>query len=217
MRRWNWMVALAVGVLLLGAVAPLQAQEDDYYLDEEIDRDPPGKYQLGIGFGLVELGDNIVFGQSIVDNDDVEPYFTINLRIRFGDPYANPGPGRSGGFRAFLEPELGYWSASGPGFDASDTLLGINIIGAQPVNAVQFFIGAGIGVHFTDSEIRVRNVQRDVSNEAIGVNAQFGVDVSMSKKVALFGVGRFDLVDDDRDELEGKVYLGLRFRFGDDD
>ena len=31
--------------------------------------------------------------------------------------------------------------------------------------------------------------------------------------MSLFGTGRFDLIDDDRDELEGKAAVGLRFHF----
>ena len=85
----------------------------------------------------------------------------------------------------------------------------------MPLNAVEFFVGGGIGVHFLDvDDVIVDGVTVPTdSDEALGVNAQFGVDVSVSRSVGVFAVGRFDLVDDSRDEFEGKAYLGLRFRW----
>ncbi|MDX1502661.1 MAG: hypothetical protein R3325_09880 [Thermoanaerobaculia bacterium] len=215
MQRWWRVIALTgLAVFLAGGLwAQTGDDESDYYLDEEV-RQEVHRYALGIGFGLVELGDNVIQGERIVTDDDVEQYFNVSLRIRFGDQYANQGPGNAG-FRGYLEPEIGYYD----GEVISDLLLGVNIIGAMPVNAVEFFLGAGVGVHFIDREPRNISLPTgtDDSDTALGFNAQFGLDVAVSKKVSVFGVGRFDLVDDDRDELEGKVYLGLRFRFGEDD
>jgi hypothetical protein len=197
---------MLVALLALpGGVLFAQGDEaDEIYLDGEYDeRD---RWGLGIAVGLVELGDNVVEGQRIVSDDDVEPYFALSLRIPFGDRSANYGTPR-GGFQRYLEPELGYWDGDVGG----DTLLGVNIIGGMPFNAVEFFLGGGIGVHFLDQDFDIPGVDSG-SDNALGVNAQFGVDVSVSENVAVFGVGRFDLVDDDRDELEGKAYVGLRFR-----
>ena len=215
MKRWWRVTALVAMAVLLAGGAWAQGGDDesDYYLDEEV-RQEAHRYALGIGFGLVELGDNVIQGERIITDDDVEQYFNLNLRIRFGDTYANQGPG-SGGFRGYLEPELGYYD----GEVISDLLLGVNIIGAMPVNAVEFFLGAGVGIHFIDRDVARFALPAGIedSEEALGFNAQFGLDVSLNKKTSIYGVGRFDLVDDDRDELEGKVYLGLRFRFGADD
>jgi hypothetical protein len=180
------------------------AEAEETYMDEEYDE--RNRWGLGIAVGLVELGDNVVEGQRIISDDDVEPYFALSLRIPFGDRSANYGSSR-GGFQGYLEPELGYWD----GDVGSDLLLGVNIIGGMPFNAVEFFLGGGIGVHFLDQELGIVGAEDD-SSSALGVNAQFGVDVSVNENVAVFGVGRFDLVDDDRDELEGKAYVGLRFR-----
>jgi hypothetical protein len=83
---------------------------------------------------------------------------------------------------------------------------------------VDFFVGAGAGVHFIDQDIRVfvdgGSIDRSESDEALGVNAHFGVDVGISSKVSFFGVGRFDIVDDSSNSLDAKAYLGVRFRFG---
>jgi hypothetical protein len=204
----NWVViALAVCVLVLpGQIAFAEEHEDDQkiYLDEEYDEERD--WALGIGLGLVELGDNFVQGGVVIEDDDVEQYLMLNLRIPFGDRHAHRGTS-STGFRGYLEPELGYWD----GDFSSDLLLGINIVGGMPFNAVEFFVGGGIGIHFLDSDLVLPDGED--SDDALGVNAHFGVDVSISESLSLFGMGRFDLVDDDRDELEGKAAVGLRFRF----
>jgi hypothetical protein len=88
----------------------------------------------------------------------------------------------------------------------------------MPLNAVDFFLGAGAGIHFIDEDIRSfadgGSIDRSNSDEALGVNAHFGLDVGISRNVSLFGVGRFDIVDDNSNSLDAKAYLGLRFRFG---
>ena len=95
-------------------------------------------------------------------------------------------------------------------------MIGVNIIGSIPFNAVDFFVGAGAAIHmletdaFTDSDGMTVAATDD---DAFGVNAQFGVDVHLTENVTVFGTGRFDIVDDSSDSLEAKVYLGLRFGF----
>jgi hypothetical protein len=220
MKRWPVAVLIVALSALPGSVVSAQeaeadesaviaqeAEADETYMDEEYDE--RNRWAFGIAVGLVELGDNVIEGQRILSDDDVEPYFAANLRIPIGDRSANYGSSR-GGFQGYLEPELGYWS----GDLGSDLLAGVNLIGGMPFNAVEFFLGAGIGIHFLDQDYEgVEALSDDGSSTALGVNAQFGLDVSVSENIAFFGVGRFDLVDDDRDELEGKAYLGLRFRF----
>ncbi len=206
----KWRVAtVAIACLAMLGSTPLLAQEeeeDQIYLQEEPERDR-SDWSLGLGFGLVERGDNVIAGQQIVNDDTVETYISLALRIPFGHRHAHRG---NAGFRGYLEPEVARWD----GDFESDTLVGLNIIGAMPFNAVEFFVGGGIGLHMTDIEIDgLPEGVSDTSDDAIGLNAQFGVDVSVSRAVSLFGVGRFDLVDDDRDELEGKASIGIRFRF----
>jgi hypothetical protein len=197
---------MLIGLAVLSG-GTLGAQESDQgiYLDE--DYPEPRRWSFGLAVGLVELGDNVIEGQQIVSDDDVETYFAASLRIPFGDRRAHDGPARRG-FRSYLEPEVGYWD----GDAGSDFLLGLNIVGAVPYNSVEFFIGGGVGIHFLDQPLDSVVIE-DFSDEALGVNAHFGVDVSISEMVAFYGVGRFDVVDGDRDELEGKAYLGIRFRF----
>lgn len=204
----NWIV-VALGVCFLvvpSQVALADAHEEDQkiYLDEEYEDERD--WALGIGIGLVELGDNFVQGGQVVSDDDVEQYLMLSLRIPFGDRHAYGGSSRTG-FRGYLEPELGYWD----GDTSSDFLVGINVVGGMPFNAVEFFVGGGIGMHFLDTDIVLPG--GDDGDDALGVNAHFGVDVSLGESASIFALGRFDLVDDDRDELEGKAAVGLRFRF----
>lgn len=207
MRSWILSAAL-LALILPGQMARAdqheEAEDQKIYLDEEYDEDR--EWAIGIGLGLVELGDNFVEGGTVISDDDVEQYLTLSLRIPFGDRHAYRGSS-SGGFRGYLEPELGYWD----GDFASDLLFGINVVGGMPFNAVEFYVGGGIGIHFLDSDLVLPGGQD--GDEALGVNAHFGVDVSVSESVSVFGTGRFDLVDDDRDELEGKAAVGLRFHF----
>jgi thiamine biosynthesis protein ThiS len=161
------------------------------------------RFGLGIGVGLVNLDEEFL-------QDDVEEYFTAHLRIAFGDVSAHRG-GRPG-LQGYLEPEIGIWD----GTRGKDTLLGINIIGSIPFNAVDFFVGAGAGIHMLETDAFV-NADGDTvpatDDDAFGVNAQFGIDVHLNQTVTVFGTGRFDIINDSADSLEAKVYLGLRFGF----
>ncbi len=226
MSRSRWTGALKA-VWVLGATAVIAAPEGDTYVrHDERDWEDEGRYSLGLGLGLISLDDP---GQA----DDVEVYSTISVRFAVGPGHQHPGS-----WRGYLEPELGYWESSanpapvGNNFTGTlvqqtgktDLLLGLNIIGVMPFHAVDFFIGAGAGIHFIDQDVRVSSraangaaltvSTESRSDEAVGVNAQFGVDVGLSRRTSLFGVGRFDIVDDNSNSLDAKVYLGLRFRFG---
>ncbi len=161
------------------------------------------RFGFGIAFGLVNLDEEFI-------DDDVEQYLTAHLRIAFGDPSAHTGARR--GLRGYLEPEVGVWD----GDFRSDTMIGVNVIGSIPFNAVDFFVGAGIGLHMLEQDAFTNSAGESVpgsDDDAIGVNAQFGVDVHLSETVTVFGTGRFDIIDDSSDSLEAKVYLGLRFLF----
>ena len=228
MKRLNWIGAL-MAVCVLTATASYAAPQnegDTYVRHDKRDWEDEGRLSLGLGLGLISLDDP-------QQEDDVEPYGTINLRIAIG-----PGDNRPGNWRGYLEPELGYWeSSSSPAqvsnpfvgtinqrTGKSDLLLGVNIVGVMPFNAVDFFIGAGVGIHFIDEDLRVSTsssqdapvvvTNSSSSDEALGVNAHFGVDVGISRNVSFFGVGRFDIVDDTSNSLDAKAYLGLRLRFG---
>ena len=226
-------IALLAAVCVLGTTAAFAAPQGEggtYVRHDERDWEDEGKYSLGLGFGLISLDDP---GQA----DDVELYGTINFRIAVG-----PGHSRPGSWRGYLEPELGYWettnnppAVSNPFGGSSgatlrqqtgrtDLLLGVNIVGVMPLNSVDFFVGAGAGIHFLDQDVRVSTSassgapvivsNSSVTDEALGFNAHFGVDVGLSRSVSLFGVGRFDIVDDSSNSLDAKAYLGLRVRLG---
>jgi hypothetical protein len=215
MNRLKWVGAL-MAICVLGASATLAAPQDEgdtYVRHDTRDWEDEGRHALGLALGLISLDDP---GQA----DDVEIYGTIKFRFAVG-----PGHDRPGGWRGYLEPELGYWESgagssgqSSQSLGRTDMLLGLNIVGVMPYNAVDFFLGAGAGIHFIDQDVRsftaTGSIDSSASDEALGVNAHFGVDVGVSRNVSLFGVGRFDIVDDSSNSLDAKAYLGLRFRFG---
>jgi hypothetical protein len=187
MKRWSTIAALAGSLLVLGG--PAFAQESDNNGGEQ------RRFALGVGAGLVE------------GVDEVETYLMASLRI------AVHGRTRGGraeqGVDAYIEPEIGYWKDSDT--DGSDLLLGVNLIGVVPFGNVDSFFGAGAGIHSIDAELLGTNGSG--SDTKFGTNAQFGIDVYMSRNVSLFGAGRFDLVQDAPDQVQGKVYLGIRGRF----
>lgn len=195
MRLWIKVVFAAAVVALLAA-GPVWAQDDDR---EDYDR-YADDYALGIGAGLVD------------PEGEVEPYLTAAFRIRLG------GHGRShedlsrGGMQAFIEPEIGYWEHDS---NNTDLLLGVNLLGVTPGGWANYTWGAGVGIHFTDFRRTDPITQTDIdeSEERLGLNAQVGLDVPVSESVSLFGVGRWDLVEGATEEVQEKIYLGLRFGF----
>lgn len=202
MKRWLTVVALGVVPLILFG-APAVAQDDDEqaavsHSEKDWDDGMNPRFALGFGFGLVNLDEEAFV-------DDVEPYYMASFRIRMGKPKAR-------GMRGYLEPELGYWTRDTERAESSDLLLGINIIGVQPLGAVDFFVGGGLGAHFLDQDLVIDDVRVSESTTSLGANAQFGVDVHLGKKFSLFAAGRFDIVEE-RNDLEAKAYMGLRIFF----
>lgn len=191
MRRWA-MVALAAAVLYPAGWA--HAQDDRY--DDEDGRDQD-RFALGVGAGLVE------------PSGEVETYLMAAFRIRAG----GRGDGGDDGIRGYVEPEIGYWEASGDGLEGSDLLLGVNLIGVIPLGPVDSFFGVGAGAHFIDATLVENNRFADGSETKLGANAQFGIDLYITDSVSAFGAGRFDLVQGAEDSVQSKVYLGLRARF----
>lgn len=180
-------------VLMALLVAALPAAAEENY-DDEGGALP--NYSLGLALGLVDPG------------GDVEPYYHAGLRIRLGDREARRTRS-SGGIRGYLEPEISTWESD----TTSDTLVGVNLLGVVPFSRVNYFFGVGAGVHFYDVDVTTGGVTISESDERLGMNAQFGIDVHVSDNVSVFGTGRFDLVEDSDDEVQDKLYLGLRFNF----
>lgn len=166
--------------------------------------------QLGLGAGLVSP-----------EGGDAEIYYSAALRFRInrhadepvwdGESYRGRPPAE-GGIRGYLEPEVGYWSRSEAGDEADDLLVGLNLIGVVPTRGADFYLGVGFGYHFFDSKFVANNVLVEDSDDRLGGNLQVGVDVNLNRTVALFGTGRLDILDGDRDNRQTKVYLGLRFK-----
>ena len=193
----RWVVPVFLGLALL-ASQPVLAQSDD----EEEEEDEAYNYALGVGVGLVEVG-------------ETENYLTAALRIRVGREEDEDG-GRSRldrGIEGYIEPEIGYWESSNDLIDGSDLLVGVNLIGAMPFSRAESFIGVGVGAHFIDSAVLENNPNLDDDETKLGVNAQFGIDLRVSRSISAFGTGRFDLVQGSEENVQTTVYLGLRARF----
>lgn len=199
MRRWTLVSALALTALLSTGLAQAQTDRDDYD-DEGNDND---RFALGVGIGLVE------------PLNEVETYYMASLRIRVSGRGGDSEGGDRGdqGITGYLEPEIGYWKSTADGIDGSDLLLGVNLVGVVPLGAVDSFFGVGAGVHSIDQSLQENSAEFSGSNTKFGANAQFGLDLYITRKLSAFGTGRFDLVQGSKDRVQTKVYLGLRGRF----
>lgn len=208
--------ALACLALAAGSNAALaQGNQQRSYNqadDRDQNRNDDDRFALGLGVG-------------VVDPSGVgELYYTANLRIRILDGNDDDVQRADGAWRydqtheiqAYIEPEVGYWQESSKKIDQSDLSVGVNAIGVVPGQVVDYFFGVGAAVHFYDTKIdstdpRVPAV--DESDSHLGGNFQIGLDIRLGDTVSAFGTGRFDLIEGLDDTIQGKVYLGLRFRF----
>jgi hypothetical protein len=196
-------LAVAAALLLLGT--PARAQQDD---DRSKDGDDDASRQnlaLAVGVGLADI------------NSVAESYLMASLRIRVGGRHAESTPDWRGrqpdnGMRGYFEPEVGYWKATGKNGTGKDTLVGVNLIGVAPLGSVDTFFGAGVGFHSIDAML-LHDPTKTGNQSKIGVNAQFGLDVYLTRSLSLFGTGRFDIVQDAKQNVQSKVYLGIRARF----
>ena len=204
MKRWTMVSVVTAAVLLTASQAWAQSSRNRND-DEDEGGGKRDRFALGVGIGLVE------------PTSKVETYYTAALRIRTNGRGDNDRRATGGdeGVTGYLEPEVGYWTASGDKKNAkgSDTLLGVNLIGVVPLGAVDSFFGVGAGAHFIDNSVLLNDNTLSGSSTKFGANAQFGLDLYINRKLSVFGVGRFDLVQDAESRVQSKVYLGLRGRF----
>lgn len=200
MRRSTRASALALAALLSMGWAQAQTNRND----RDDDDDNQDRFAFGIGAGLVE------------PLNEVETYFMASLRIRTsgggGDDSSRRESGDAG-VTGYIEPEVGYWEASGDRAEGSDLLAGVNLIGVVPLGSVDSFFGVGAGLHFVDQSLLENDPTLTGSETKFGANAQFGIDLYISDSLSAFGAGRFDLVQGSEDKVQSKVYLGLRARF----
>lgn len=194
MRRWLMILGLA-GVLLLPQNLSAQDRDDEGSYSE---RD---NYAFSLGAGLVD------------PSRETETYLMAALRIRVNRQGDDQGD-RGGGIRGYIEPEIGYWESSNDFIEGSDLLVGANLIGVVPFGKIDSFYGAGAGVHFVDGALISSDPRRAEDSETkLGLNAQFGVDIYLTRKTSIFGAGRFDLIQGADDDIQSKIYLGFRSRF----
>ncbi len=203
MKRWMTVGVVTAAVLLTAGQAWAQSSRDRYDDEDEGGGRHRDRFALGVGLGLVDPGGK------------VETYYTASLRIRTSGRDSDRRNAGDEGITGYLEPEVGYWSASGGSGHpkGNDTLLGVNLIGVVPLGAVDSFFGVGAGVHFVDKAVLANDATLTGSDTKFGANAQFGIDLYINRSLSAFGVGRFDLVQGASNTVQSKVYLGLRARF----
>jgi len=188
--RLAHLLALCALTIIFAAPAIAQADESE-------------KFSVGLGAGITQT------------DIGSQPYWMLNARFRAG--YRSTGEEHKGAITGFVEPEIGYWSGDEDtlvgntvvNVDESDLLVGVNVGGAVRLKNVEFFLGGGAGCHFINRDVGA--VSQD--DNKIGVDAQFGFDLLMTETVSIFGVGRFDLIQDAPNASQGKAYVGVRFHF----
>lgn len=202
-------LVVLVTILCALVLAPSSfAQNRNDAQDRDRDQDGSHRYALSLGAGVVE------------PDSSGEIYYHAAFRIRVSNDDERRGKddwryASRGDIQAHFEPEVGYWERSDKGSSESDLSVGVNAIGVIPGRSVDYFFGVGLGVHFLDTKIDAAPGRQalDESDSHFGGNFQVGLDVHMSRTVSLFGTGRFDAVEGADETVQGKVYMGLRFRF----
>ena len=206
---------LTAALLIFAGGTALAQQSGDQANQQQYEQKRDRDVQLRLGIGLDKP-----------DTSDAEVYYSGALRFRIGREHGEQGvwegdtyrgrPPAEGSIRGYLEPEVAYWSRSNGKDEATDLLLGGNLIGVVPTRGADFFIGVGFGYHFWDSKFPVAVGDHEVvvsdSDDRLGGNLQVGVDVNLGSKVALCGTGRIDILEGDRDNRQTKVFVGLRFK-----
>jgi hypothetical protein len=203
MRPWLRTSALIGAALLCANLASAQSRNDRNDRDGRDDGGIPN-YALAVAVGLVEPA------------SQTETYYTAQLRIRIGrdeDDDNGGGARRDRSIQGYIEPEVGYWKSTDSRVKGDDTLLGVNLVGAFPFASAESFLGVGVGAHFVDSSLLENDSRLSGSETKLGVNAQFGIDLNLTRTLSVFGAGRFDLVQGAKDNVQSKIYLGLRARF----
>lgn len=205
---------LVAGLLALLCAAPCARADEPPAPKEPKDSAEGPPWAVGLGYGVVYID-----GQG-------DGYFGVNIRRRVGgrggddekDAQGRSGDEKTGfrmgrqreGIRAFVEAEYGRFSREADRRKDTDSMLGLNVIGVVPARSVDVFLGIGFGVHFFDGEPAL---PADEDATRIGGNAQFGVEVYVTDKVGIFGVGRVDFIEGERLGQQSKVWAGLRVHF----
>jgi hypothetical protein len=144
---------------------------------------------FGLGVGMVK----------VKDSDSSQLWLTANVRWMLADNLA-------------LEPEIGWFRATGSGDDHTDVFNGGgSVLLILPAQKVDLFAGVGLGAHmYRDSSAGVTN-----TNTYLGYHGLAGVDLHASRGISLFGAVRYEIISigSGLDSLKQfKLYGGLRFR-----
>jgi hypothetical protein len=209
MKKSCILIVFAVAILFAGGQA---FADDNDWKDEGSTESHTEGFQIGFGAGLVDAGLGLTDpnGFSV---DDTETYYLINVRIRAGRDKTHGQGDANQGFRGYIEPEYGYWELEDSQGRAAfeDQMLGVNLIGVMPFNAVEFFFGGGLAWHSLEQSFQGIDAIVVDDTDTVGFNLQVGLDIHMTKNFALFALGRYDVLDDYVGDTLVKFVAGLRF------
>jgi opacity protein-like surface antigen len=119
--------------------------------------------------------------------------------------------------KGFVEAEVGYWKESelSPELSPfeSDLTVGVNAIAVYPTRHVDMFFGGGVGAHFLSESASVAAEESQGNQTKFGTNIQFGIDLNFTEPVAIFALGRYDILQGDILDFQSKILVGLRYKF----
>lgn len=195
--------------LMLASVFVLTSQTVLAQFAQPDERD--GAYGSAFAFGI---------GLDKVNSDENTEsigvtYFTGNYRFNF---WSDEDDERRGRLKGYLEAEVGYWSDDQLKPFRRDLLVGLNAIAVVPAGSADVFFGAGFGWHAFGDRIEIDqldNVENvtEPDKSAFGANMQFGVDINFSDNLALFGLGRYEILSGNVYDFQTKIIGGLRVKF----
>jgi len=174
-----------------------------------------GRLALGLGFGIVDP-----------DVGGGTTYLTGGLRFRLGgggddterererrDRRGTKEVAADQSAQAWLEAEVGHWDEKDRenDFEIDDLQVGVNILGVFPARRVDYWIGVGFGLHSLDYGL-ISEPGNQHSEDVLGANLQTGVELNVTPRVGVFGVSRFELLDNDVTSSQLKIFAGLRFK-----
>jgi len=192
-------VVPAVVALLMSGTAASQGRSRN---DERRSYDTA----IGIGFGI----DKVNFDDR--SSSRGVTYFTGSARFNFwGNEDERSRRRRPSRLKGFLEAEIGYFNDEELKPFESDLLVGLNAIANVHTGTVDVFFGGGFGYHFFRSP--ASETAEEIDDGAVGANMQFGVDLNFSRTVAIFALGRYDILTGDVFDFQTKILGGLRLKF----
>lgn len=193
--RYKITALVLAGAFLLAA-EPARAQDEDHF---------DFNNAIGVGVGLTR-----VEGFGVLS---VTGTYRFNWWDDEDESLRQTLTGGRSRIKGFVEAEVGYWKESDLRPFDSDFTVGVNAIAVYPTRHVDIFFGGGVGAHFLSESASVEAEESQGNQTKFGTNIQFGVDLNFTEPVAIFALGRYDILQGDIFDFQSKIQVGLRYRF----